>query len=230
MSHLEQDMAWWNTADTAAYFAAKPADPRIVSFLETYDMPADARALDLGCGGGRHTEMLARHGFEVTAVDVNPGMLAATSARLGALGLEADVRPGSIVGIPAEDQAFDIVVSTGVLHQATSVAEYRDAAKEVARVLREGGYLLQNVFTNLAWDETYEVVSDDGQTVRTQEGLLMTLLSRDQFVGIMQDAGLELAAEQSHDVVGENTGPRAVYRTFFRKQSGVELPAVEPAS
>jgi 2-polyprenyl-3-methyl-5-hydroxy-6-metoxy-1,4-benzoquinol methylase len=42
------------------YFAEKPADPRIVERLESYMPSAEPRALDLGCGGGRHSEMLAR--------------------------------------------------------------------------------------------------------------------------------------------------------------------------
>ncbi len=211
------DKEFWNRSDITAYFASKPADPRIETFLETVDANGK-QALDLGCGGGRHTELLARRGFTVSAIDVNPEMLATTKKRVEHAGLTADVREGSIVHIPYADETFDIVVTTGVLHQATSAEEYDQAITELSRVMKPGAHVLLNIFTNKDWDDTYETVSEDGWTVKTKEGLLMTLLPRTTFVSLMDKHGLKLVADQGEDTKMENTGPRTVYRAFFQKR------------
>lgn len=210
------DKEFWNSSDITTYFASKTADPRIVRFLESYDA-ADKHALDLGCGGGRHTELLAKQGFLVSAVDVNPKMLETTKRRIKHLGLSADIREGSILHIPFTDQKFDTVITTGVLHQATSVQEYDKAAAELARVMKPGAHVLLNIFTNKDWDDTYETVSEDGYTVKTKEGLLMTLLPRNNFILLMEKYGLGLIDDQGEDTKMENTGSRTVYRAFFQK-------------
>jgi len=210
---------FWNSEEITRYFADKPADPRIVDFLGRATLPAGLRVLDLGCGGGRHSELLASRGYEVCSVDVNPAMLETTRTRLGKLSLSADIREGSITSIPYSDESFGLVVTTGVLHQAKTTAQYGEAMAELNRVMKPEGPVLLNVFTNGVWDDTYTVTSDDGYSVVTQEGLDMTLLPRDTFVDMMADNGFELLEDQGEDVKMENTGPRAVFRGFFVKES-----------
>ena len=212
------DEDFWNSQDITTYFANKPADPRIEDFLNGYQITPQKRALDLGCGGGRHSELLAKRGFTVASIDVNPEMLATTKERLVRVGLKAEIREGSISHIPYQDAAFDIVVTTGVLHQAKSTEQYDQAIAELARVMKFGAYVLLNIFTNKDWDDTYTTVSEDGFTVRTKEGLLMTLLPRETFLSLMEKHGLMLTDEQGEDTKMENTGPRTVYRAFFQKR------------
>lgn len=209
---------FWNSSEMADYFGSKPPDPRIVEFLEQYPSDSNIVALDLGCGGGRHTNFLSEKGFTVAAVDVNPGMLEATSRRVEDRDPVVDVQYGSILNIPHEDGKFDVVVTTGVLHQAKTVDEYHRATAELARVLKPGGVVLLNIFTNAIWDDTYVVKSDDGYSVETKEGLSMTLLPKDVFVGMMELQGLHILNEHGEDIKEENTGPRAVYRAFFMKK------------
>jgi len=212
------DKDFWNSQDITAYFASKPADPRIEAFLDNYQVGSGKRALDLGCGGGRHSELLAKRGFTVASIDVNPEMLATTKERLVHAGLKTEVREGSILHIPYQNAAFDIVVTTGVLHQAETTEQYDQAVAELARVMKSGAYVLLNIFTNKDWDDTYTTMSEDGFTVRTKEGLLMTLLPRETFVSLMEKHGLTLTDEQGEDTKMENTGPRTVYRAFFQKR------------
>lgn len=211
------DSLFWNDPETTTYFFEKPADPRIVAFIRSYNRPTEARALDLGCGGGRHSELLASHGFATSAVDINVSMLEATRHRLNNAHLEVDIRKGSIIDIPYDAESFDIIIATGVLHQARSVTEYQDAVTDLSRVLKPGGYVLLNIFTNTAWDDSYTRVGNSKYVVRTKENLLMTLLPKDKFVSLMLRNGMQLVDDQGEDTKMENTGPRSVYRAFFRK-------------
>ena len=218
MSSTEQEQAFWNADDMVAYFAAKPADPVIVDRLARVPATPNMNALDLGCGGGRHSELLAQHGFNVTSVDVNPAMLRHTAERLQKQNLTTRLARMSIVHLGLASDQYDVVVSTGVLHQAKSLGEYDRAVAEVSRVMHSGGLFTMNIFTNSVWDSTYIVPSpDEPGTVVTQEGLWMTLLSREDFYSLAADHDLQLEEEVTEDVRQENTGPRAVLRAHFLK-------------
>lgn len=219
VKQTQGEMSFWNDAEMAAYFAAKPADPRIREFVATHieDLGGQS-ALDLGCGGGRHSEFLAELGFDVVSVDPNEGMRRATQMRLASRGLDAVIREGEILAIPADDEEFNLVVTTGVLHQANSSAEYEQALSELYRVMRRGAYVCLNIFTNSAWDPAYRTVSEDGYSVMTAEDLPMTLWPKDHFVDRMEDHGFTLVSDYPEEVRPENTGQRAVYRANFKKR------------
>jgi ubiquinone/menaquinone biosynthesis C-methylase UbiE len=211
-----KEFTFWNSPEITEYFKAKPADPRIERHILDHDTDG-TRALDLGCGGGRHSELLARAGCDVSSVDVNPAMLAQTARRLESQNLTAEIQYGSILDIPFDDETFDTVITTGVLHQAKSLDEYVRAVAELSRVVKPNGTVLLNIFTNLVWDDTYETISEDGFSVMTREGLPMTLLSKEIFIDLMQKNQFEMFDDQGEDVKEENTGPRAVFRAFFVK-------------
>ena len=104
--------------------------------IQTLPMPPDPRILDVGCGGGRFLEDLARIG-QVAAIEPLPLSYATASAR-GA----ADVRQAGIEAIPFERGSFDLVTCLDVIeHVADDVAGFR-AMREVAR---PGAHLIVTV-------------------------------------------------------------------------------------
>ncbi len=173
----------------------------------------------MGCGGGRHSELLAAYGFDLDSVDVNPAMLEKTAVRLKAKNLEGNVQNGSILKLPFKDERFDIVVATGVLHQAKSIDEYKAAISELGRVTAPSGAVLLNIFTNDVWDDSYKTLDDTHNAVITKEGPGMTLLSKESFVQYMNDARFNLEVDYGVDIKQENTGARAVFRAVFRKEA-----------
>lgn len=61
-----------------------------VEFLvELLDLPVGSRILDLGCGTGRHSVLLAQRGYRMTGLDISAGMLG--EARKAAEAAEVDV-------------------------------------------------------------------------------------------------------------------------------------------
>jgi SAM-dependent methyltransferase len=98
------------------------------------------RILELGCGPGDYTVMLARRGSRVTAIDIAPASLDITCLR------SQSSRVASVVHVcwmAAEQlafpsQTFDWVVGFGLLHHA----DLTKLGPEVRRVLRPGGRAL----------------------------------------------------------------------------------------
>lgn len=210
---------FWNNKKSIEYFAAKPPDPRVKKRLELFvrqkkDM-VELSALDLGCGGGRHTELLVGLGFKTSIVDLNWRMLRSTVSRVGRSKL-ASVKWASITRLPHKDGVFDVIVTTGVLHQAKNFQEYQIAISELSRTLKSGGVICLNIFTSFELDKSYTKLSD-AFAYRTKEGLDMTLLSKTTFYELMGWYGLTLEEELSEDTVEENTGTRSVLRCNFIK-------------
>ena len=59
-------------------------------YLERY-LPAQGSLLEIGAATGRYTVELARRGYQVTAVDMNPALLERCRASLKKAGLESQV-------------------------------------------------------------------------------------------------------------------------------------------
>ena len=63
-----------------------------IDFLvEELALPKGSRILDIGCGTGRHSIELAKHGYIVTGVDISSGMLAEAEAAAKDEGVEIEL-------------------------------------------------------------------------------------------------------------------------------------------
>jgi ubiquinone/menaquinone biosynthesis C-methylase UbiE len=97
------------------------------------------KVLEIGSGAGGHSAMFARHGAELTSLDITLDRVAATREKLRLLGSKAKIAialQGNAEALPFSDGSFDIVYSNGVLHHTPNTA---GAVDEIYRVLRPGG-------------------------------------------------------------------------------------------
>jgi SAM-dependent methyltransferase len=94
-------------------------------------------ALELGCGLDGTALALARRGVNVMAIDISEVAIAAFHERASDAGL-ADMVSGCVMNaedLQFDDQCFDLVFGTGILHHLDSAAIFA----ELSRVLRRGG-------------------------------------------------------------------------------------------
>jgi ubiquinone/menaquinone biosynthesis C-methylase UbiE len=112
------------------------------AFLRFADVDADVRALDVGCGPGALTEVLASAvgPDRVAAVDPSPEYVGACRRRVPGV----DVRIGQAEALPFDDGVFDAVLSQLVVQALDDAPQ---AAREMARVLAPGG-----VMATCVWD------------------------------------------------------------------------------
>lgn len=142
----------WEQPESVARFAARDPDVRLSKLLDGYAVAEGVRVLDLGCGGGRNSEVLARRGFDLHALDASRAMVAHTRRRLrpllGKLQAARRVNHGRMDDLGEfADASFDLVVALGIYHCAASREEWGAALSETARVLKGGGRLLVATFT-----------------------------------------------------------------------------------
>jgi len=77
--------------------------------------PAPARVVDLGCGTGTLTVLMAQAGHLVSGLDVSPRMVAVVREKIATAGLEAGVVVGDASFPPWQPGTFDVVLTRHVL-------------------------------------------------------------------------------------------------------------------
>ena len=122
-------------------FMGRFSEPLAARFAAALEIPAGARALDVGCGPGALTaQLVARLGVDaVTAVDPSEPFVAAARARFPGLRVLAGVAES----LPLPDDSVDLTVAQLVVHFLTDPVA---GLTEMARVTRPGGVVAANVW------------------------------------------------------------------------------------
>jgi len=108
--------------------------------------------LDVAVGTGNTAIEATRRGARVTGVDISPAQIDLARARVGALGLDVDLRVGDAEDLPCDDAAFDTVVSVMGMIFAPDPAK---AAAELRRVCRPGGTVVITAWAQEGWALTW---------------------------------------------------------------------------
>ncbi|MBN1341629.1 MAG: methyltransferase domain-containing protein [Phycisphaerae bacterium] len=115
-------------------------DAYVVSLLPKLESEGVARALDLGCGVGRHARLLATAGIAVTAQDSSPSGLDHCRTWFETEGLRGDYVLDDMRTLAYPDDYYDLVIAWNVIYhtdRSTMVA----VLNEIRRVTRPDGLL-----------------------------------------------------------------------------------------
>lgn len=179
--------------------------------------PQELRVLDMGCGPGFFSIILARAGYSVTAGDYTPAMLDEAHANAQAEGVE------DIIGFTRMDaealevanDTFDVVVSRNL---TWNLPHPERAYAEWLRVLKPGGLLLNydaNWYAHLYNAELRLAYEADRQA--TQEAGI-----KDEYIGTDIDAMEDIARQMPLSPVERPAWDEGVLHEFGATQIEVD--------
>lgn len=196
----------------AAYgrFMGRYSEPLAVTFADLVDVRPGQRVLDVGCGPGALTEVLARRaGAEnVSAIDPSAPFVAAARAVLP----EVDIVQGSAEDLPFADGTFGATFAQLVVHfMRDPVAGLR----EMARVTAPGGTVAANVWDHaggrgplsLFWRAVRATDAsgpDESRLAGVAEGQLAELFGA---AGMIDPTSTSLSVTLAHDSFEEWWAP-----------------------
>jgi len=149
--------------------------------------PKGSHILDAGCGTGAFAKTAKTLGWQITGVDLAPGMCALAASE-NAITLNADIQD-----LPLPDASFDGVFSSLTLQWLNQPA---DALAEMARVLKPDGHMVLSTFvegTLAELAQAFHVVDDRPHVSR--------FLAPHQLLGFAKQAGLSLVVARQIRIV-----------------------------
>jgi ubiquinone/menaquinone biosynthesis C-methylase UbiE len=143
MNHEEVGQYWNECAEVWTLLARRGYDvyrdhlntPAFFAMLPPVD---GLRGLDIGCGEGHNTRLLAKRGARVTAIDIADVFLGYAIDLEQKEPLGIDYRLASAVDVPFPDQTFDFATAFMSL---MDVPETERVLAEAYRILKPGGFL-----------------------------------------------------------------------------------------
>jgi ubiquinone/menaquinone biosynthesis C-methylase UbiE len=133
----------------AEYADAKAKDLLLKTFEKSVALDKNnSQALDIGCGPGKWTRLLAQKGLSVTGIDASAGMIGLAKERTAEYVTGRSpfaqvtfcVMDASVLGF--RDASFEFVNCVTVLQHILTDEKWRHAVREIARVTKPQGYLL----------------------------------------------------------------------------------------
>jgi len=145
-------------------------------------VPPGARVLDIGCGVGRWSRLLAARGADVTGVDISPTMVEEARRRAQSEGV-ADrcrfhVRDISALDVPGE---FDLVLGVTVLQHILDPTALRAALQAIRSRVAPGGRIVL-------------LEAAPAENVNRCDTTVFKARPRELYLDLLRDCDLEVAA------------------------------------
>jgi len=147
----------------------------------------DSEILEIACGTGRFTVMLAERGANIVGLDISAPMLqqGRQKARAASVADHLEFMRGDAARLPFPDDHFDAVLAMRFFHLADTPAAF---LSEMCRVAREQVFF--DTFNRFSTRSIYNWALPMGSR----------LYSRLEVQRLLDDAGLELA-DAAHDFI-----------------------------
>ena len=145
------------------------------------------RVLDAGCGAGRNLPYFLARGFDIYAIDEDPGAVAATkalAARLAPRLAPDNIRQGTLHALPWQDARMDAIVCSAVLHFARDRMHFDRMVDEMWRVLASGGLFFARLASSIGIESRLDATTgrvrlpDGSDRFLVDEPLLMETTHR----------------------------------------------------
>ena len=127
--------------------------------------------LDVGCGNGRNLVYFLRNGFDVYALDRDPGALEQVRKLATELAPQlptGNFRVAEVDEIPFDDRQFDAVLGNAVLHFAADEPHFYHMLNSMWRVLKKGGLLFVRLSSSIGLENRIQRI--EGRRFRLTDG------------------------------------------------------------
>ena len=134
---------WSDYIATTEYFSSS-AQITATNHIELGRIRENSKLLDMGCGHGRITLLLALQipRLDIVGIDVTPQLLGNFLLKPGVNGCKLELICGDILNIPKKSGEFDVVISTRVFHYLCNPL---DGVREAHRILEPGGRIVLSI-------------------------------------------------------------------------------------
>lgn len=158
-------------------------------------IPPIASLLELGCGAGNLSLMLAHRGYNVTGVDIAPTAIEWAVARALSARVAASFTVGDVVTLGQfADAAFDAVVDGHCLHCIIGT-DRAQCLRAVYRVLRPGGnFVVATMCGEVIDDRLRELFDPHSSTVVIQGRPTRHIGPADDIVAEVASAGFDIVS------------------------------------
>lgn len=192
------------------YWAMSLADAdRVLGLLEA---KPPARVLDLACGNGGATTVLAQRGFQVTGVDVDAARIA--NARAGSADKRAGVewRCMDMRAIDYEAEMDFVLLRDVIFTIFEDESDDADMVRRIARALMPGGKCLFEVYNKefgLAHgvQDTFQYDACRGRFAMEGEPVTLKLYTHEEWRELLGAAGLAVVAMDGWNWPGDPDPP-----------------------
>lgn len=115
----------------------KPAD-EAYALTQRWKNAGKSQVLDLGCGIGRHSLLLAKNGFQVSAFDLSEDAIKILANTAEEESLIITTQSGDMLSLPYEDGSFDGIIAFHVIYHTTEEG-LKQVLQEILRILKPAG-------------------------------------------------------------------------------------------
>jgi SAM-dependent methyltransferase len=150
------------------------------------DFPNIAQVLDAGCGNGRNSIYLAKHGCKVTAVDFSKTAIETAKAAADRNSVRQNIaleQLDLLQPLPYESERYDLCLDSYVSCHFLDKKTFNSYWEELSRVTRPGGLIFSSMFCGD--DEFYARLKSPAfghaQATDPANSITKVLYSEDQF-------------------------------------------------
>ncbi|HYK08153.1 MAG TPA: class I SAM-dependent methyltransferase [Candidatus Eisenbacteria bacterium] len=131
-----QDTIDWYNNNAKEYAIASAKYPTIQNLEQFISvLPKNGKVLDAGCGAGRATNFLQKHGFQAVGLDLSEGLIQVAKEQYP----QCAFAVGDLRFLPFEDSIFDGICSEGSLLHMETIEDVEKVVQEFERVLKPQG-------------------------------------------------------------------------------------------
>jgi SAM-dependent methyltransferase len=136
---------------------------------------SDEKILDAGCGSGRNMKWFLQNDFDVYGIDTSEAAIM-NLKKLNANFAYDHLLIAALEKIPFDNNFFDHIICSAVLHFAKSVTHFKEMFSELLRVLKPGGTLFIRMTSDIGLEKQVELLSDGNYKI--PDGSMRFLLTK----------------------------------------------------